>query len=68
MLSGPQIVDRDELAAAMPIPVNWTDRGEGEQILQMAFVETQQPRDSAFRKLLAAHLKAVLQAARKKNG
>ncbi|MFO1066668.1 MAG: excinuclease ABC subunit UvrA [Pirellulales bacterium] len=66
MLSGPQIVDRDELSAAMPIPVNWTDRDEGEQILQMAFVETQQPRDSAFRKLLAAHLKAVLQAARKK--
>ncbi|MGN6133004.1 MAG: hypothetical protein ACTHOU_00835, partial [Aureliella sp.] len=58
MLDGPTLADRDDLIAAMPVPVNWASRGEGEQ-LQMALVETQQPRDPAFRRLLQAHYKAV---------
>jgi excinuclease ABC subunit A len=56
MLDGPPLADLSELVATMPVTVNWTNRGEQDQQLQMAFVATQQPRDPSFRKLLAKHL------------
>jgi excinuclease ABC subunit A len=59
MLEGPPLEKLSDLVAGMPVPVNWTNRSETSQQLQMAFTETLQPRDTSFRRLLSAHLKAL---------
>ena len=59
ILDGPPLANLEELKAGMPVPVNWTNRGENQQQLQMSLVETLQPRDASFRKLLAAHFRAL---------
>ena len=44
------------------MPVQVTNRGEGEEQLQIAFTELQQPRDASVRKLLSTHKSFVSQA------
>ena len=59
MLDGPPLAKLEDVASGMPVAVHWANRGENAQQLQMAFVETSQPRDAGFRKLLSAHLSAL---------
>jgi excinuclease ABC subunit A len=59
VLNGPKGYQPGELKDLLPVPVHTTARGDDQEQIQVAFTELQQPRDPAFKKLLATHMNYV---------
>jgi excinuclease ABC subunit A len=59
VLNGPKGYQPGELKDLLPVPVHTTARGDDQEQIQVAFTELQQPRDPAFKTLLATHMNYV---------
>lgn len=55
VLNGPKGFEAGDLKDSLPMPVQVTSCDDGQEQLQIAFTELQQPRDRSVRKLLAKH-------------
>ena len=60
VLTGPEGFETGQLRDALPVKLHVTSRGDGQEQLQLAFTELQQPRDSAVRRLLTMHAQCCL--------
>ena len=59
VLNGPKGYELGNLKDSLPVKLQVTTRGNGEEQIQLAFTELQQPRDSTVKRLLKQHKEFV---------